>query len=63
MTKELLQHRIDRCERAIKSYPCYLDMKKDTCHCGWSKGYYEGRKEVYEEWLDAMKEEEDDKRV
>lgn len=56
MTKELLQHRINRCEKVIQKHPPYLDANKNTCYCEWYKGYWEGKKEVYEEWLDSLKE-------
>lgn len=45
MTEDILEQRIERCDKTIKQLPC---------GCLYEDGYWQGRKEVYEEWLEEL---------
>ena len=49
-----LQSRIAHCAKRISACPQKLDMEKDSCHGGWSKGYWEGRMSALEDIRDFL---------
>lgn len=51
-----IQSRIAHCAKRISVCPKNLDMEKDSCHGGWSKGYWEGRMSALEDIYDFLME-------
>lgn len=53
MTKERLEHRIERTKKKIKE----LEIRENhlSKHGQWSLGYWKGILTILEEWLDELK--------